>query len=609
MESSGKSYASDITGMLVILNELIRAERVNRERRVSADSGKITREDSDNVANVNSHCPVLDNIPIPGLLFADECAIGAFSVNGLQKAINEINSFCKTWDLKINEKKSKVLICKKGNVHSKKEKWYVNKVPIVCFRFKYLGVIIDSRGNWKLQNELALNKGKNALQAVDRCLNKWPNIGVKNSVNIYNALVESKILYNIEIWGSRLSSRTIVKGEGGLRVNMNKKEYLVVGGGGRDIVLPRGAIKAVKLFTYLGSIIHESGSCEPDVEYRRRQARRTIRILNGVLWSRVFSKEIKKNIILRVVESILTYGVERWTLVERLKLERKRNEGIRQMMNMEEPVTEITEMRILQWYGHIRRMKGEKVAEDNSLVVTSWKMEANPPLSSSSTLSGFYNLVIFYNDEVRSEDSPKDYPALPFGWGKPWKNPTSDLMRKLWRVEVSAGKKIAQGTRSDNLVVKFNRRHNEGSKRSAQIARQPQAKRDHVNSTSLRKKRSDRSEGWITDDRRADGADSGIRRRTILLPLRGLQSRISQAQRLSWAGHVARMSESRNAYRVLVGRPEGIRPLGSPRGRWEDNINMDLREVEYDGRDWINFAQEKDRWRAYVRAALNLRVP
>ncbi|KAJ4427784.1 hypothetical protein ANN_25437 [Periplaneta americana] len=80
-----------------------------------------------------------------------------------------------------------------------------------------------------------------------------------------------------------------------------------------------------------------------------------------------------------------------------------------------------------------------------------------------------------------------------------------------------------------------------------------------------------------------------------------------KSRRLRWAGHVARMGESRNAYRVLVGRPEGKRPLGMPRRRWEDNIKMDLREVGYDGRDWINLAQHRDRWRAYVRAAMNLR--
>ncbi|KAJ4435463.1 hypothetical protein ANN_18079 [Periplaneta americana] len=81
-----------------------------------------------------------------------------------------------------------------------------------------------------------------------------------------------------------------------------------------------------------------------------------------------------------------------------------------------------------------------------------------------------------------------------------------------------------------------------------------------------------------------------------------------KSRRLRWAGHVARMGESRNAYRVLVGRPAGKRPLGRPRRRWEDNIKMDLREVGYDGRDWINLAQDRDQWRAYVRAAMNLRI-
>ncbi|KAJ4443652.1 hypothetical protein ANN_05327 [Periplaneta americana] len=67
-----------------------------------------------------------------------------------------------------------------------------------------------------------------------------------------------------------------------------------------------------------------------------------------------------------------------------------------------------------------------------------------------------------------------------------------------------------------------------------------------------------------------------------------------KSRRLRWAGHVACMGESRNAYKVLVGRPEGKRPLGRPRRRWEDNIKMDLREVGYDDGDWINLAQDRD---------------
>jgi hypothetical protein len=74
-------------------------------------------------------------------------------------------------------------------------------------------------------------------------------------------------------------------------------------------------------------------------------------------------------------------------------------------------------------------------------------------------------------------------------------------------------------------------------------------------------------------------------------------------------GHVARVGDWRDVYRVLVGKPEGKRPLGRPRGRWEDNIKMDLQEVGYGGMDWIELAQDRDRWRALVNAVMNLRVP
>ena len=81
------------------------------------------------------------------------------------------------------------------------------------------------------------------------------------------------------------------------------------------------------------------------------------------------------------------------------------------------------------------------------------------------------------------------------------------------------------------------------------------------------------------------------------------------SRRLRWAGHVARMEQSRNAYRVLVGKPEGKKPLGRPWRRWEDNIKMDLREVGCDPREWMDIVEDRDQWRAYVRAVMNLRVP
>jgi hypothetical protein len=69
------------------------------------------------------------------------------------------------------------------------------------------------------------------------------------------------------------------------------------------------------------------------------------------------------------------------------------------------------------------------------------------------------------------------------------------------------------------------------------------------------------------------------------------------------------MREKRNAYMILAGKPEGQRPLGRPTRRWEDNINMDLREIEWGGIDWIDLAQDRDQWRALVNTVMNLRVP
>jgi hypothetical protein len=69
------------------------------------------------------------------------------------------------------------------------------------------------------------------------------------------------------------------------------------------------------------------------------------------------------------------------------------------------------------------------------------------------------------------------------------------------------------------------------------------------------------------------------------------------------------MGEGRGACRILVGRPEGRRPLGRPRSIWEDNIKMDLQEVGWGGMDWIDVDQDRDRWRALVDAVMNLRVP
>jgi hypothetical protein len=84
---------------------------------------------------------------------------------------------------------------------------------------------------------------------------------------------------------------------------------------------------------------------------------------------------------------------------------------------------------------------------------------------------------------------------------------------------------------------------------------------------------------------------------------------VIKSRRMRWAGHVARMGENRGAYRIMVGKPQGRRPLGRPRHRWEDNIKMYLQAVRWWGMDWIELARDRKRWRILVNAVMNLRVP
>jgi hypothetical protein len=85
--------------------------------------------------------------------------------------------------------------------------------------------------------------------------------------------------------------------------------------------------------------------------------------------------------------------------------------------------------------------------------------------------------------------------------------------------------------------------------------------------------------------------------------------RIINSRRMRWAGHVARMGEKTNVYRLLVGKPERKRSLGRPRSRWMDNIKKDILEIGLNVVDWIGLAQDRYRWRALVNSVMNLRVP
>ena len=85
--------------------------------------------------------------------------------------------------------------------------------------------------------------------------------------------------------------------------------------------------------------------------------------------------------------------------------------------------------------------------------------------------------------------------------------------------------------------------------------------------------------------------------------------RVIKSRRMRWAGHAARMEVGRGVRKVLVGKPEGKRPMGRPRRRWEDNIKMDLQEVGRDCGDWMELAQDRDGWRALVSTVMKFRVP
>jgi hypothetical protein len=85
--------------------------------------------------------------------------------------------------------------------------------------------------------------------------------------------------------------------------------------------------------------------------------------------------------------------------------------------------------------------------------------------------------------------------------------------------------------------------------------------------------------------------------------------RVMKSRRMRWAGHVAHMGERGGTNRALMGKPEGKRPLGRLRRRWEDNIKMDLQEVGWGGMDWIDLAQDRDRWQALKHVLINFWVP
>jgi hypothetical protein len=85
--------------------------------------------------------------------------------------------------------------------------------------------------------------------------------------------------------------------------------------------------------------------------------------------------------------------------------------------------------------------------------------------------------------------------------------------------------------------------------------------------------------------------------------------RVIKSRRMRWVGHVTQLGEMRNVYNILIGKPEGKRPLVSSGSRWEDTVAMDFKEIGWECVDWIHLAQDRDQWRALVNTVINFRVP
>lgn len=146
--------------------------------------------------------PCLENQDIPGLIFADDILLLSLTPVKMQNSINEIEKYCKEWNLKVNPQKTRVIVCKRGDKLSKSEQWWMGKSKLeVVKKTEYLGTIISSNGSWSEQIKRAKMKGVSALASIKILDKKMPNIEYKVMKNVFNAVVKAKVLYGVEIWG------------------------------------------------------------------------------------------------------------------------------------------------------------------------------------------------------------------------------------------------------------------------------------------------------------------------------------------------------------------------------------------------------------------------
>jgi hypothetical protein len=129
-------------------------------------------------------------------------AIGAFTVNGMQKATDQIVKYCEDWSLKCNLNKTKRTVFKKGARLKNNERWTMhgNNIEVVG-EITYLGITLENTGSWEKHKKKIKARGNHTLIAIDRCLARIPDMNVKMLENIYEMISESSMMYGIELWG------------------------------------------------------------------------------------------------------------------------------------------------------------------------------------------------------------------------------------------------------------------------------------------------------------------------------------------------------------------------------------------------------------------------
>jgi hypothetical protein len=156
----------------------------------------------DYISKDNLHAPAIGMTAIPGLLFSDDLAFSSFTINSLQKTIDQVLKYCREWKLKCNLKKTKILVCEKGGELKEDEKWFVNDYKIeMVNEINYLGIFLESNGVWNRQGRNVIAKGNQTLLATDKCLARTPDMRVRILENMYEMLCESRMMYGVEMWG------------------------------------------------------------------------------------------------------------------------------------------------------------------------------------------------------------------------------------------------------------------------------------------------------------------------------------------------------------------------------------------------------------------------